>query len=203
MVASIHWYLYTLDKVMKIKRLIWCLALFGSLQSVTLQAAEIKGVVFNDSHRVDDIILPLRGTGLLKYLVFINAYVAAFYLDKEVPSEKALTDVPKRLEIHYFHKIKAEDFAAATREFIAANQSPEIVEAIQKEIEQINALYVDIKPGDRYALTYVPGIGTELSLNGEPRGVIQGADFAAAMFSIWLGKEPIGIELKRQLLNIP
>jgi hypothetical protein len=79
---------------------------------VNLQAAEIKGVVFDDSLRLGDITLPLRGTGLLKYLVFIDAYVAAFYLAEEVPSQKALGDVPRRLEIQYFHAIKAEDFAA-------------------------------------------------------------------------------------------
>jgi hypothetical protein len=60
-----------------------------------------------------------------------------------------------------------------------------------------------VEPGDRYALTYIPGMGTELSLNGEAKGTIQGADFAAAIFSIWLGTKPIDKGLKRQLLGAP
>jgi hypothetical protein len=174
-----------------------------TLQTTNLQAAEIKGVVFDDSLRLGDITLPLRGTGLLKYLVFIDAYVAAFYLEEEVPSHKVLDDVPKCLKIQYFHAIKAKDFAVSTNKFIAANQSPETVEALKPKIQQINALYDDVKPGDRYALTNIPGIGTELSLNSKAKGTIQGADFAAAVFSIWLGSNPIDKGLKRQLLGAP
>jgi hypothetical protein len=56
------------------------------------------------------------------------------------------------------------------------------------------------QPGDRYALTYLPGVGTELSLNGRPLGTIPGEDFAAALFSIWLGPHPLDDDLKRTLL---
>lgn len=187
---------------MRVKKILLYVALSLTLQTINLQAAEIKGVVFDDSFRQGDIVLPLRGTGLLKYLVFIDAYVAAFYLQKNVPSHKALEDVPKRLEIQYFHKIKAKDFAASTTKLISANQNPETVAKLRPKIEKINALYENVNPGDRYALTYIPGIGTELSLNGEAKGTIQGADFAAALFSIWLGSKPIDNKLKKQLLGM-
>jgi acyl-CoA synthetase (AMP-forming)/AMP-acid ligase II len=72
---------------------------------------------------------------------------------------------------------------------------------IQSRIERINAAYRDVKPGDRYSLTYLPGRGTELALNGKPLIVIEGADFAAAYFGIWLGREPIDENLKRDLLK--
>ena len=120
-----------------------------TLQTTNLQAAEIKGLVFDDSLRLGDITLPLRGTGLLKYLVFIDAYVAAFYLEEEVPSHKVLDDVPKCLKIQYFHAIKAKDFAASKNKFIAAKQSSETVDALKPKIQQINALYDDVKPGER------------------------------------------------------
>ena len=41
----------------------------------------------------------------------------------------------------------------------------------------------------------------ELALNGEVRGLIEGADFGAAVFSIWLGDEPLDPKLKRALLG--
>jgi hypothetical protein len=172
-----------------------------TMQTMNLQAAEIKGVAFDDTCRLGDITLPLRGIGVLKYLVFIDAYVAAFYLQEDVPSQKALSDVPKLLEIQYFHEIKAKDFAASTSELISDNQSPETVAALQPRIEKLNALYDDVKTGDRYALTYIPGTGTTLSLNGEAKGTIQGADFAAALFSTWLGSKPLDKKLKKQLLG--
>ena len=64
-----------------------------------------------------------------------------------------------------------------------------------------DALYEDVEPGDRYALTYAPGVGTELALNGRRLGVLEGADFSAALFSIWIGDEPLDESLRDQLLT--
>ena len=72
---------------------------------------------------------------------------------------------------------------------------------LRSRIDLFNAAYRDIKPGDRYALTYQPGKGTELSFNGEPLVTIEGADFAAAYFSIWLGHKPLDDNLKKALLH--
>ena len=68
-------------------------------------------------------------------------------------------------------------------------------------IEYHNSLYENVQPGDRYSLTYIPGKGTELALNGESKGLIEGPDFAAAVFSIWLGPKPISDSFKRQILG--
>jgi hypothetical protein len=62
-------------------------------------------------------------------------------------------------------------------------------------------LYEDVQPGDRYSLTYIPGRGTELALNGVPKGIIRGAEFAEAVFSIWLGPEPINSSFKKQIIG--
>ena len=64
-------------------------------------------------------------------------------------------------------------------------------------------MYEDVEPGDRYSLTYIPGRGTELALNDEPKGVIEGADFASAVYAIWLGQNPISQSFRQQLLGLP
>ncbi|MEZ4550788.1 MAG: hypothetical protein R2874_10010 [Desulfobacterales bacterium] len=51
-------------------------------------------------------------------MLFIKAYVGAFYLEKGISSSDALTDVPRQLVLHYFHAIPGEDFATATTEMI-------------------------------------------------------------------------------------
>ncbi len=58
-----------------------------------------------------------------------------------------------------------------------------------------------MKPGDRYAFTYLPERGTELSLNGEPLGTLPGVDLAKALFAIWLGEVPLDDSLKQALLG--
>jgi hypothetical protein len=72
---------------------------------------------------------------------------------------------------------------------------------LRQRLEQISAAFRDVKAGDRYALTYHPATGTELALNGKPLVAIQGADFAEAYFSIWLGKHPIDKDLKKRLFG--
>jgi hypothetical protein len=47
----------------------------------------------------------------------------------------------------------------------------------------------------------VPRRGTELSYNGKPLVLIEGADFASAYFAIWLGRNPIDKDLKKQLIR--
>jgi len=137
----------------------------------------------------------------MRYRYVIKAYVAALYLGDGASPNDVLADTPKRLEIEYFYTIKASGFASATTEGIAMNVTSGEVAPLRARIERLNALYRDVKPADRYALTYVPGIGTELALNGTPLGTVEGADFAAAVFAIWLGPKAIDASLKTQLLG--
>jgi chalcone isomerase-like protein len=58
-----------------------------------------------------------------------------------------------------------------------------------------------VSPGDRYALTYVPDVGTELRLNEESLATIPGEDFAEAYFGIWLGDQPLDEGLRDKLLG--
>jgi hypothetical protein len=165
------------------------------------RAASLKGVTFDETLRIGQVRLSLHGLGLLRWRIVFKAYVAALYLDPEIAADRVLEDVPKRLEIEYFHSISAESFAESTRKGIARNVSDDTYEALRPRIEQLNALYRNVKPGDRYALTYIPGEGSELALNGESLGRVPGGDFASAVFAIWLGNAPIDQSLKEQLLG--
>ncbi len=164
-------------------------------------AGEIEGVRFAEQREIADTPLRLQGLGLLRYRVVFKGYVAAFYLGEGVEPTAALGDVPRRLEIEYFWSIPADAFAEATVEGVKRNVDAATYERLADRIEQMNGLYQGVEPGDRYAITYVPGVGTQLALNGEVRGSIEGADFASALFSIWLGDRPLDGSLKRKLLG--
>ncbi len=168
----------------------------------TTHAAVIEGIAFDKTHRIQETELHLRGYGLLRYLVFIKAYVGALYMLPGEAAAQVLGPTPRRLELEYFHAIAAEDFAAATRQKIADNVSAETLAAIAEQLERFNGFYRDVQPGDRYALTYLPGQGTELALNGEVLGRIPGDDFAAAVFAIWLGPDPIDTAFRDTLLGV-
>jgi len=164
-------------------------------------AITVENIPFADSTTIGGNPVPLRNAALLRYLKVIKAYVAALYLPVAVKAEDALTDVPKRLELSYLVSIKGPDFGRGAAPVLERNQTPAELAKLQRRIDRINAAYKDVKSGDRYSLTYLPGRGTELALNGTPLIVIEGADFAAAYFGIWLGREPIDEKLKRNLLK--
>jgi hypothetical protein len=165
------------------------------------RAAEIENVRFADEIRHGNVTMRLNCMGLLRYRLIFKAYVAALYLGEGVAGTDALADVPKRLELSYFWSIQARDFAKAGDHILLQNVDAETFAALRPRLDRINAWYRDVQPNDRYALTYVPGVGTELSLNGERIGVIEGADFAAMYFRIWLGAHPLDARLRDQLLG--
>ena len=176
------------------------LIVFFGMFALPINAAEVEGTYYSDSYFADNTKLRLTGTGLLRYWGF-KAYTGAFYLEDGSTIEKALSDRANRIELEYFRSIKGKDFGPATNKSIAKNVDSKTFYRLRPQIEYHNSLYEDVQPGDRYSLTYVPGRGTELALNGEPKGLIEGADFAAAVFSIWLGPKPINDSFKKQILG--
>ncbi|UCD31112.1 MAG: chalcone isomerase family protein [Desulfobacterales bacterium] len=176
------------------------LVFVGSTPNVN--AAEIEGIQFADTYQTEGIRLKIQGTGLLRYLGVIKAYVGALYLEEGSSIKDVLADKPKRLEVEYFHALKGEDFGITTNKVIAKNTDSQTLQSIRPQIDYHNSLYEDVQPGDRYSLTYVPGKGTTLALNGKSKGIIEGADFASALFSMWLGKFPMNKPFKKQLLGL-
>jgi hypothetical protein len=189
---------------MKFRRAIAMGIAAASLSLEAARAAEIEGVQFVEQLSVDDEDLRLHSTGLLRYRVFIKAYVAALYLvesfDGQSTTSAVLADLPRRLEIEYFWAIPADEFAKITVEGISRNTDRATFDRLRDRVERLNRMYEDIAPGDRYALTYLPGVGTELAHNGRRLGVIEGADFSAALFAIWVGDGALDDSLRRQLL---
>jgi hypothetical protein len=68
-------------------------------------------------------------------------------------------------------------------------------------MQKLGSYMTDFHPGDTLAFTYVPATGVEVTVKGTARGTLPGDDFARALFSIWLGKEPPNEDLKAGLLG--
>ena len=66
-------------------------------------------------------------------------------------------------------------------------------ESLRDRIERINALYADVEPGDRYSLTYAPGVGTELALNDAPHAFLDPRPFADRQ-NVVAGLQVINVE---------
>ena len=161
----------------------------------------IEGVYFTPRVTASGVPMVLKGVGLKKLWQVVKVSVAALYLGEGVSPSTVLSNVPKRLEIEYFHAISAKDFVKLTEKLLKQNVDPSAISRLQPRLDRLNALYRDVQPGYRYALTYVPEEGTTLALNGVDLGTIEGEDFAAAVFSMWLGQRPLSDSLKKELLG--
>jgi hypothetical protein len=147
--------------------------------------------------------LQLFGLGLLRYRVLFRGYVGGLYLPAGATAATALADVPKALELYYFWDLEKDLFGEAAEELLANAHPPQRIAQLRERLDRLHPLYRDVEAGDRYRLTYAPGIGTTLAHNGEPLGTIPGADFARDYFGIWLGAKPIDESFRDQLLATP
>jgi len=181
--------------------LLFLWAMFAVAAPAQGAPVEVQGITFEPAFEQENFTLSLRGAGTLRYLGIFKIYVGALYAPPLWPSARVLEDVPKRLEVVYLRNVRAEDIAEATLRLMSEKLDADALRILRGRIDQHNALYLDAGPGDRYALTYIPGIGTELSLNGSPRGVVAGSDFAAALFDLWLGPQPMDKNFKNALLG--
>lgn len=154
-------------------------------------AAVESGVEFPDAIEAGGERLELCSTALLRYRIVFKGYAGGLYLGDCAKRADVLADVPKRLELSYYWSVKTEWIVGAAEKLLARNLDEQSIAALRGRLRAFHAAYRPVEPGDRYSLTYTPGIGTELALNGEKLAVAPGADFARAYFSMWLGRKPL------------
>ncbi len=168
--------------------------------SFNVSAAEISGVRFNQIYFDQGINMSLQGTGQKTVFLF-KAFAAGFYKGQGSDSD-LLGNYPKRIEVEYFVSIPGKKLNNFTIEIMKNNVSRADLLALQEEIKQMGQCFVDLKPGDRFSLTYIPFIGTQFAHNGKLVGTIKGSEFAKALFSVWIGKKPFDNRLKEQVLGL-
>jgi hypothetical protein len=119
------------------------------LQPVSSAALTVEGISFDESVRIGNKQIPIRGATLLRWLKIFKVYVAALYLPENGAPDNALADIPKRLEISYLVSIAGPDFGKGAEAILERNNSPDVLANLRNRIDQLNATYRDAKPVDR------------------------------------------------------
>ncbi len=177
----------------------------AALIALPASAAVESGVEFDDVAVVDSpsrapTRLELCSTGVLRYKRIFRGYAAALYREECSAPDAALAEAPLRLELSYYWSIDGHRFGDAAEKMLRKSLAPADFAAIEERMRRLHAAYESVSPGDRYALTWTPGVGTELALNGRTLASIEGEDFARAYFDLWLGDEPMDEKLRNALL---
>jgi len=164
-------------------------------------AATVEGVDFVATVQSGSELLTLRGAGIASRFGFVKIAAAALYVEEDVYADEALSDVGKSLVMESFRTLDGQAFIDRMEEALRANVPAWHLKQLRPRIEKLHEAYEPMNPGDRYVLSYDRESGTRLELNGVPKVTIEGADFAAAYFGIWLGDRPISEKLKSRLLG--
>ena len=182
------------------KRFLSVAAVLSLMASVSL-AAEVAGVKMPDTATIEGKTLKLNGIGLRKK-VFFKVYVAGLYV--EAPSRDAgtviSTDTVKSIQLHILRGLSGSQIGEAIADGFHHNSKAQMG-ALSERLQKLNGMFPAVVEGDLIVLTYVPGKGTIVSVKGQDKGVIEGKDFADALFAVWLGENPVQDDLKKALLG--
>ena len=161
----------------------------------------VSGVSMPEVVSVAGRELRLNGMGVRRAKIFFEVYVVGLYLEKPTTDARAAiaTDEAKRIVIRMLRDVSRKMFLQAVETGIMRNSGPEMP-ALRARLDLLEQALPALKKGNVLDFTYLPGVGT--LVRGQDREMtIPGKDFAEALFSVWLGPNPVIGELKRQLLG--
>jgi hypothetical protein len=162
--------------------------------------ATLAGVALPDTVEVAGQKLVLNGMGIRKATILkVKVYVAGLYLGSRSSDPKQILGATtKRVVLRFVRDVDRNDIVKAWAEGFKKNggSSP----ALAPRVAQLNGWMADMKEGKSLVFTQAAS-SVEVSVAGVVKGKIQGDDFAAALFSIWLGPDPPNEELKSGLLG--
>ncbi len=183
----------------------FCILMFSLLLCSAVSARQLDDVSLPDNVTLpgSDVNLQLNGMGYRTKFIF-NIYVGALYTEKKVSSRDAVQALtgPKRIVMHMvYDEVSQKKMANAWNEGFEENNSTAALSKLRSRLDTFIRYFPDLKEGDVVLLDYDPASGTRVTINGSEKGVIQGADFYAALLDVWLGEEPADDDLKEAMLG--
>lgn len=185
-----------------------CLAVLALLLALVPAAfaLEVEGVRIDDRVKVGSSELVLNGAGLRTRLGF-KVYAGVLYLAETTRDANAAIAAPgsKRVAMYMLRDVGAKSLLEAFNDGLAKNTPAAELERLKPQVAALNAAVESIgeaKKGDVIVLDFVPGTGTTIIVNGQPRGKpIAGDDFNRALLRIWLGDRPADADLRKGMLG--
>ena len=170
--------------------------------SAMLLFSTVAGVKLDDTVSVNGHNLVLNGAGIRKKL-FIKVYVGALYLTAKQNDAAAImaADAPRRMVMHFVFSVGKDKIADAWEEGLRDN-TPNASPEVKANFKTLASWMEDIKNGQQVVLTYMPGTGTIVDVNGHAKGTLAGKATADAILATWIGAKPgPGGDFKKKVLG--
>ena len=165
-------------------------------------ALTLAGVNLDDHVTVNGQTLVLNGAGLRKKL-FIKVYVGGLYLPAKQSNAAAIlgADTPRRQVMHFLYSVSKAQMCDAWEEGLEQNTKNASAE-VKSSFKTLCSWMEPIPKGNRLVLTYVPGSGTTVEINGKAKGTLPGKATADAILATWIGPDPApGQDFKKGVLG--
>ena len=160
-----------------------------------------EGFCFSAQGMVDSVPVTLRGVSTFRYWGF-RVYTGALYMPaSETSPDVVLREIPKKLLLRYHRSVSVQQFVEKSEE--ALKKDPQLsLDYLRPFLARIRSMYVPVKEGDSYAITYDPGQGAlRLFFNDRLQGTIVDPTFARAYFGIWLSDYSVSKSFTEELLG--
>jgi hypothetical protein len=147
--------------------------------------------------------LVLNGMALRKKAIF-KVYVAGLYLPQKNSNADAIlsADSPRRIVLRFLRGVSANQMCGALNDGLKDN-TPDASAELRQQFTTLCGFLDEIRKGEQFVFTYIPGQGTIVDVKGARKGLIEGKQFADALFRAWIGPKPgPGEDFKKKLLGI-
>ena len=176
-----------------------------TLSSFAVTAMEIEGVEIPDTLSLpnSDTTLVLNGAGV-RTKFFMDIYIGALYLESKTTEVKTIlndTGAASVLMHFLYSEVSKDKLTDGWTDGFENNTSQTQMQALEERITMFNKLFLTVRKGDVIRIDYLPDSGTQVRINGEWRGAVEGNDFFRALLAIWLGEKPVTKSLRKGMLG--
>ena len=175
-----------------------CITLFAGFLACATPAwsAQVASVALPPTETVGGTRLQLVGCSVREKL-WMDLYAVSLYLPQDMASVARMTDdqVPKlvRLDVTYDGQVP-NGLPSQWRQRLQPQVSQQFMQTLESH-------YNNLRGGDTVQVSYAPGGGTTLSVNGNTIATRPGGDLMNTMMSLWVGANPVSQDIKRDLLR--
>jgi hypothetical protein len=175
--------------------------------SFSVDARTIGGVNMEETFKAGDDTLILNGAGI-RGKFFVDVYVAGLYLKEKNNDYKKIMSMDESMAIKIkiiSSLITAERFKEACEEGFERTTNGNTKPLRPKIDLAYTAFAQKFNVGDIFDLVYIKGVGTNFYKNGKLITKVDGLDFKAALFGIWIIDKPShkNEKLRKGMLGLP
>ncbi|MDB5946862.1 MAG: hypothetical protein JWQ33_1888 [Ramlibacter sp.] len=166
----------------------------------------VSGVRFEDTVDLRGAKMQLNGSGV-RYKAIFKVYAAGLYLTRKAATMEEVLAAPgaKRMNITMLRDIDSAELGKLFSRGMEDNMDKAAFSKLIPGVMRMSQIFSDHKKlaaGDAFALEWIPGTGTVVTVRGVQQGEpFREPEFFNALLRIWLGPNPADWKLKEALLG--